>query len=243
MSLLELWPKLKERKPEAIIALATILTTPLFLIVWRGWLYEKVAQGVESAPPEILGALVGLLTIWLLASLSFTILFAFRIKESKRRIFRFGVYWDKELIPHCPACSKPLGRYFCRAVASGIKGTWGFNCVECKEFISMYDDSGRVLELKEAKSLISLRQTELPPAPQIEPPLDATEIMILRLTAASTAPSMWPTTIAEISGLHLHAVKFHVHKLIVAGYLQGHSDVFDLTHKGRTYLMANKLLE
>jgi hypothetical protein len=105
----------------------------------------------------------------------------------------------------------------------------------------MYDDTGRVLELKEAKSLLSSQASELkPPAETL---LEENEILILRYTATINESSIWPRTMSEITGLNIDVVRFHVHNLIEAGYLHGPVEVFGLAHKGRKYLKENNLLE
>lgn len=147
MSVLELLPKLRERKPEAIIALAVILTTPLFLIIWRGWLYEITAQGVAAVPPKILGALIGLLAIWLLASLAFTVVFALRVKQSKNEFFRFNVYWDKSHTPHCPSCRTALGNWSQRQNS--------FICPKCEIPIPLKDETGQSISLVNARAKLN----------------------------------------------------------------------------------------
>jgi hypothetical protein len=105
----------------------------------------------------------------------------------------------------------------------------------------MYDDTGRVLELKDAKSLLSSKAREF--TPPAETPLDKNEVTILRFTAAINESSIWPRTMAEITGLNVDIIRFHVHNLIEAGYLRGPVEVFSLAHKGRKYLKENNLLE
>lgn len=70
--------------------------------------------------------------------------------DNPPRVFRFGVYWDEHHTPYCPSCLKPLTNY-----GNWQYGGWGFKCVSCKDTVRMHNDEGRVLELAEAKRLLS----------------------------------------------------------------------------------------
>ncbi|MGB9180757.1 MAG: hypothetical protein WCB68_16110 [Pyrinomonadaceae bacterium] len=75
-----------------------------------------------------------------------------------------NVLWDGNFTAYCPACSTLLA-YTNVGLFSGDKGTWGFNCVKCKEFIPLNDDAGHNLELKEARRLLSSNEVESKVAP------------------------------------------------------------------------------
>jgi hypothetical protein len=239
MNIIELWPKLRERKPEAIIALAAVLTTPLFLIVWREWLYGIMARRVESVPPRILGAAVGLLIIWLLASLSFTVLFAFRVKESKRRIFRFGVYWDNRQTPYCPACSKPLSYI---NESKGFFTIWGFKCAQCSAFIPLNDDDGRPIEIGDARRLLS-------GGPLEAPELDETSMQILQLVAEPNS-KLTAEDLARILNLHPQRMAHYLSNLSKQKYIFATTSwavpsppsTYRLNDKGRALLLSKNLI-
>jgi hypothetical protein len=193
-------------------------------------------------PKPLLAVLVGI-SLSLNLALFFYVLYL-RSALTTKLTPRFGVSWSRDLIPHCPACSKPLATYFERAMVSGSKGTWGFRCIQCKEFMSMYDDSGRILELTDAKKLLS--RPDLPlsayPRPNVRDfSLSNNDVSIMK--ALSSCPRMLEAEdIATRTGLHLEVVKFHLQTLAQSEYIGGFAGKYSLAQKGREHLINNKLL-
>ena len=74
----------KNRVPYIVGALVSI-STPLFLVIWRNWLYGVLARNAQAVPREALGAIIGVLIIFLLAALALIVLFArdLRVSETK----------------------------------------------------------------------------------------------------------------------------------------------------------------
>ena len=65
----------RNKAPYTLGALGCLLTS-LFLVVWRRWLYAFLAQRGQAVPREALGALIGVLIIFLLASVLLAVHYA-----------------------------------------------------------------------------------------------------------------------------------------------------------------------
>ena len=114
---------------------------------WAGSLFLALRIVPALSPLTTALTLSTLLTAVLLE----TALVIYFLRKSRKQLTpRFGVLWSKDQAPHCPACSKPLGRF-----ARFKRGGWGFWCVQCKQVVAMSDDTGRRLELAEAKQLLA----------------------------------------------------------------------------------------
>ena len=60
---------------------------------------------------------------------------------------KFGIYWDADLVPHCPACAAPLtalGTY-------GVQG-WGMRCIKCDKVVHLRTDEGASISLDEMRT-------------------------------------------------------------------------------------------
>lgn len=84
MSLLnDVKAKLQEKKVEYTIAVLAALSMLLFGVIWWGWLYGLLARTGAAIPRRVLGAIIGVLAIWLIASLVLTVLYARALKAVK----------------------------------------------------------------------------------------------------------------------------------------------------------------
>lgn len=143
--------KLKEKVQEHTILGLFALITLLSLIIWRAVPAEVWDRVSEVTPKRVLWALLGLLAI--VSMLGGAYIRNLRHQLASNLFWRFGVLWDKKQTPHCPACSKPLGRYAAYIIV--VSPQWGFMCVQCNKVISMSDDEGNILTFKEAKALLN----------------------------------------------------------------------------------------
>jgi hypothetical protein len=133
--------------------------------------WDKVS---EVTPKRALWALAGLLTI--ITTLACAYIYTLRqdLKRLKATLdeslsLKFGALWDKLCNPHCPSCKTPLSQKIKRgAVYSlGTPNTTHVNpdkvileCIHCDKEITLIDDAGRVLPLKDAKEQVAgLRST------------------------------------------------------------------------------------
>ena len=149
---------IEEIKKSAVGHITELLLGLLLLLLGAIWLATKpviFAYVLPSLSKETLAAsLAGAITL-----LAMETAYVFVLRRKIKKLLaapiekfrpRFGVLWTPDLIPHCPGCSKPLGRY-----ARWKHHGWGFKCVGCKQIVSMADDTGRNIELAEAKQLLS----------------------------------------------------------------------------------------
>ena len=71
-------------------------------------------------------------------------------KQQKLRP-RFGILWDSKKEAHCPACRTPLSVYGQRFVDIGHEKYWGWHCTKCDKPIGLQDESGKNIQLEEAR--------------------------------------------------------------------------------------------
>lgn len=69
---------------------------------------------------------------------------------ANRLIYHFGILWSKDLAPHCPACSVPLG-----AFTNFYANIWGFRCAKCDQIHQLRDDEGKEVKFAMAKESLS----------------------------------------------------------------------------------------
>lgn len=193
-------------------------------------------------PKPLLAVLIGL-------SLSLNLALLFYVLRLRRSLSqkltpRFGVLWpQKDHVPHCPGCSKPLTNYSRHSTGYGFSSTWGFDCAQCKQFVAMTDDDGRVLELKEAKGLLSGK------VPLETPEPDENEMQILTILANAE------TSAAELTSrlkLRSERMDYHLTKLRKWGYItvwamppgiaSSRPAMYHLSQSGRELLVNKKLL-
>ncbi len=74
--LTEIKEHLRAHRAPYIVAGILSLTSFLFLQLWNGWLYQALAQRAEAIPRRVLGAAIGLLSLWLLLSIVLVLFYA-----------------------------------------------------------------------------------------------------------------------------------------------------------------------
>lgn len=121
--------KLVEHAAEAAVAAVSVL------LVWVAHqLSPVVLPLIEShLSNQVLVAL-------LLASLAVNALLALLIYVLSRKPpfkLKYGIYWDSERNPHCPACQKPVAKYGDYQV-----GGKGYYCKPCNKVFPLADASG-----------------------------------------------------------------------------------------------------
>lgn len=110
--------------------------------------FRQIASSLSPATTAVL--------LWLTLEtvcIETTFLIYLRRKLRKELKPRFGVLWSSDQNPYCPACSKPLGR-FGNLRTGGGNSRRGFWCIQCRQVISMADDTGNILELTEVRQLL-----------------------------------------------------------------------------------------
>jgi hypothetical protein len=66
---------------------------------------------------------------------------------------KFGVVWDKNKEPYCPACEKPFTKFTLER-GGGAKIVVGLACPKCGNHFELITDEGERITLAEAKKLL-----------------------------------------------------------------------------------------
>jgi len=143
----------------------------LCAIIWRGTLFQKWTQAVEGLSKPALMAALGLVLIG--AALE-ALLIAYLVYLLYRRgrtpalteasalpaltepqmLKRYGLLWDAEQNPHCPADKTLLVFQTCLE-ATEKYGTHDYlRCLTCKQSMPIYDSSYGYLTLHDAQTFI-----------------------------------------------------------------------------------------
>jgi hypothetical protein len=130
--------KLADRAAEGIAASLTVL------LVWAAY---QVAPAVLPAIEAVTSkrALLALLVTSLVLNFVFVLVAFFSSKKAEFRI-KYGIYWDREKNPHCPACKIPIGGY---AEYSAGKG---YYCKPCNKIFRLTDVAGKDIDPMQAVS-------------------------------------------------------------------------------------------
>lgn len=144
--------KIKEQAQEHTIKLCSGLLVLLLLVIWQALPPQVWERASAATPKPVLWALLGLAGIAILIEAAYI----FELRRRLRLSPKFGVLWDKRSAPYCPSCSKPLGHYGYHQTDDDVYGRWGFWCIRCNRNVPMSDDEGNILELTEAKRLMSV---------------------------------------------------------------------------------------
>lgn len=120
--------KLVEHAAEAAVAAVSVL------LVW-------VAHQLSPVILPLLESRLSnqVVVALLLASIAVNALLAFLIYVLSRKPpfkLKYGIYWDSEKNPHCPACQKPVAAYGEYAYGKG------YYCKPCKKVFPLADASG-----------------------------------------------------------------------------------------------------
>jgi len=74
------------------------------------------------------------------------------VKSQNKFSSKFGIYWDKKATPHCPSCKSLLTQY--GLYGHGVDRRLALFCLKCQKKISIANDDGNILTLKDAKDQI-----------------------------------------------------------------------------------------
>lgn len=147
--------KLKEKAQEHTILGLFGLIALLSLIVWRAVpsaVWDRVS---EAVPKRALWALAGLLAIAATGQAAY--IFSLRKVIKQKFTPQFGLLWNKQSVPHCPACEVPLTQIFV-GKRSSIPA---FKCIKCSGVIVPRDIQGERLSPAEAIQRIASNEVEL----------------------------------------------------------------------------------
>lgn len=192
-------------------------------------------------PKPVLAVLLGL-SLSLNLALFFYVIHLSRIVNQKLKP-RFGVNWDRELTPYCPA-HKDI------ALAAwgnlGEKWPHGYICPEGPHVIPLQDDARNYLTPADARKLLEADARELP-EDVYEP--DAIGVKILARLAQRSDTQVTVDHLGNHLGLHPDRVQLNVSVLEDKGYIwhvwagiAGAPITYHLSDKGRAYLVNKNLI-
>jgi len=245
-----------EVKKKVVESAASELTKQIILLLLpllSGLVVALVPQVRDRILPGLTKPLLAVLAGISLSLNLALVFYVFRLRKSlnlsRKLTPRFGVLWSQDQVAHCPACSKPLGHYGEYAV-----GNWkrmGFKCVSCRHVLLMSDDDGRIIELTEAKKLLTAngRDSQSEKAKELSDSLDETSVKLLRFIANSSHKSEEPALIRHV-GLHPERVRHHLDTLEEGKYIYairvslGYNSptTYHLAQRGREYLLQHNLI-
>ena len=104
----------------------------------------------ELPKPVLLKMLTAAILLFLLSTLAALFIYS---HYRPKLVPKFGLLWDKNKEPYCPACRNPLSQYLkCQFSDEGTseKVFW---CVKCDKYIYL-TYNGDVIELDEAKKML-----------------------------------------------------------------------------------------
>ena len=103
-----------------------------------GWLIAIVGKTIlepvveDLASPQMQRALLPSLALSLVANVVLCGVVLYQ-RFADRMVIRFGIFWDRNLQPHCPGCKTPL--HSCGWRQPG----WGFDCSKCCKVVMLQE--------------------------------------------------------------------------------------------------------
>lgn len=109
------------------------------LLVWSvSEIYPVLLPSIEAAATKKL--LLSLLVLSLTLNLAFLVIIWLLSKKDAFKL-KYGIYWDKNKNPHCPACQKPVATYN----DYGFDGK-GYYCKPCNKVFPLADAAGNDID-------------------------------------------------------------------------------------------------
>jgi hypothetical protein len=137
--------KLKDKAQEHTILGLFFILGLLCLVIWRAVppiIWETIS---EATSKPALWALAGLLVIAAILELAYVC--DLRQKLKTKKIWKFGVLWDKEQAPLCPNCQNHIG-----FLQDDCPNLW---CPLCQHVWPLVDDNGQNINFTLAKRLLT----------------------------------------------------------------------------------------
>jgi hypothetical protein len=144
-----------------LIAGFLLLASFLIAIVWRESLYGKWVQVTEGETKQALLGYLGLAALAVVIELlviAYLIYLVYRARKNLAQpvaqetplLLVWGIYWDKNLNPHCPADKTPLS-FGSHGLESGKLGTI-LHCPSCGSDLPLWDSTAGAFTLAQAKA-------------------------------------------------------------------------------------------
>ena len=116
------------------------------LLVWAAYeVAPVVLPAIEAVTSK--KVLLALLVTSLVLNFVFVVVAWFLSKKEPFRL-KYGIYWDKDKNPHCPACKIPVAAY------GEYQAGKGYYCKPGKKIFSLADASGK--DIDPAKAIAEL---------------------------------------------------------------------------------------
>jgi hypothetical protein len=157
------WTKTAVEKAREHIVLAVFgLIVLLLLIIWQAVPASVWGTVSEAVPKRVLWALLGLATITICLLIALLIdknrtirRISNTQKPPESRFFKiYGLLWDKDLNPHCPA-DKVLLTYFMKLSSDHYDV---LRCAKCNSYFRIHHETNGDLTLAKAKDSIRAEQ-------------------------------------------------------------------------------------
>lgn len=138
----------KKKAEEHIVSAAASGTGILILAVWNAIPQKKWDDLLSAVAPKTLWALLGLSLVAICALSAYAYDLRRRLKPGLK--YQYGVLWDNEHTPLCPACKVPLTHF-----KPSKNDTTIFRCLKCAEHIRPKDLDGKTVSAGEAIRTVS----------------------------------------------------------------------------------------
>jgi hypothetical protein len=230
--------KLKEQAQEHVVEGIFALVLLLLGVIWAAVPTEVWGRVSAATPKRALWVAIGLLVLGLFLEIAYVAHLRRKLKLKPR----FGVYWDRDLMPYCPAHKGiPLATWG----NLGNKGPHGYICPEGPHVIPLQDDGRNYLKPSDARRLLQADAREMP-----EDAYQPDEIG-LKILVRLTRPDSQITVDELGSYLRLHPdrVQLYVSVLEEKGYIwhvwagiAGAPITYHLSDKGRAFLVSRDMI-
>jgi hypothetical protein len=162
--------KLKEIAQEHTLKGVLALLLLLLGVIWSAIPSEVWGKISAAIPKPVLWAVIGVLTVVTIlesASIYISRKRLKRLRQTTKLFPNFGVLWDELNNPHCPSCKNLLpqklkeryGYDFAESKLIATNPLPTLECLQCNKEITLIDDDGEVITLKNAKQQLSLLRT------------------------------------------------------------------------------------
>lgn len=120
------------------------------LLAALGWALYQIVPLVlpvleEKLPLRVLFAVLGV-------SVAANLILGFLLRQATARPalrLKYGIYWDQDKNPHCPACKIPVGAY---GAYGEYSADTGYYCKPCGKIFPLADAHGRDISPSKAQA-------------------------------------------------------------------------------------------
>lgn len=152
MTLKEIKSKIIESSISSIVGLivGALLTTLL-------WLFSDIPSAFISLLPVLPNTTLTKLSTGLLLIVLFEAFWIYSLRKRLKAKLKssFGMLWDRDANPYCPACQKRLTNYRVDYAESlMIRGAPGFKCLSCDRIVFIEYEPDTYYDLPKVKQIV-----------------------------------------------------------------------------------------